>query len=216
MQSIRHCRVQRNADCSHDLRGTAPTQRGGGRLAVFHRLCTTSSSCDVSPAGPSRPQAARLWRDVASAAESGWDFSSRWFRDGASLATIRTTLVVPADLNAFLLKAESAIASLARDIGDCATAEAFDSAAAARREALLAVHWDQAAGRWRDRVLPEDAPGARGAEGSVGPVDLRDLGADVYKGHFSPLRSQSYPEARQNSDVSLHQLAADCALPLVA
>lgn len=25
----------------------------------------------------------RLWRELASAAESGWDFSSRWLADGA-------------------------------------------------------------------------------------------------------------------------------------
>ena len=34
-----------------------------------------------------------MLRDIASAAESGWDFSSRWFADGRSLATIRTTQV---------------------------------------------------------------------------------------------------------------------------
>ena len=51
----------------------------------------------------------RLWRDLASAAESGWDFSSRWLEaDGGGgagaglLASCRTTRVVPADLNALL------------------------------------------------------------------------------------------------------------------
>lgn len=34
-----------------------------------------------------------LWRDLASAAESGWDFSSRWFENPLELATIRTTQV---------------------------------------------------------------------------------------------------------------------------
>src|SRR5690606_38193046 len=41
----------------------------------------------------------KLYRDIRSAAESGWDFSSRWFRDGKTLATIHTTEIIPVDLN---------------------------------------------------------------------------------------------------------------------
>jgi len=41
----------------------------------------------------SAPEQCVLWRNIASAAESGWDFSSRWLADGRSLNTIRTTQV---------------------------------------------------------------------------------------------------------------------------
>ena len=37
-----------------------------------------------------RPAAAEVYRDLRAAAESGWDFSSRWLADGRTLATIRT------------------------------------------------------------------------------------------------------------------------------
>jgi alpha,alpha-trehalase len=47
-------------------------------------------------------QKRRIWRDLASAAESGWDFSSRWFGDGLTIETIETTQVVPVDLNAYV------------------------------------------------------------------------------------------------------------------
>ncbi|CAJ0559519.1 unnamed protein product, partial [Mesorhabditis spiculigera] len=43
----------------------------------------------------------QFWQDIGSAAESGWDFSSRWFADSQNLSTIETTNVVPVDLNAF-------------------------------------------------------------------------------------------------------------------
>lgn len=43
-----------------------------------------------------------LHRNVRAACESGWDFTSRWFRDGATLSTIRTTELLPVDLNALL------------------------------------------------------------------------------------------------------------------
>jgi neutral trehalase len=42
---------------------------------------------------PSNPAAAALYRELASGAESGWDYSSRWFADGKTLGTIRTTQV---------------------------------------------------------------------------------------------------------------------------
>ena len=45
---------------------------------------------------------AELWHNIASGAASGWDFSSRWFADGQNLSTCRTSMVLPADLNAFL------------------------------------------------------------------------------------------------------------------
>ncbi|EFO91846.1 CRE-TRE-5 protein [Caenorhabditis remanei] len=44
----------------------------------------------------------QFFKDIGSAAESGWDFSSRWFKDHKNLSTIETTNIVPVDLNAFL------------------------------------------------------------------------------------------------------------------
>lgn len=60
----------------------------------------------ANSAGPAA--AAQLWHDLASGAESGWDFSSRWFANGMNLTTIRTTHTIPADLNAFLYQASDA------------------------------------------------------------------------------------------------------------
>eukprot|EP00983_Pelagomonas_calceolata_P111470 1159784-Pelagomonas_calceolata.AAC.8 len=49
---------------------------------------------DGVPDWANRPSARQLWLDIASAAESGWDFSSRWLGDGFNLHTMRTTQVV--------------------------------------------------------------------------------------------------------------------------
>lgn len=46
-----------------------------------------------------RPQ---FYQDTASAAESGWDFSTRWFKDKINLASIETTNIVPIDLNSLM------------------------------------------------------------------------------------------------------------------
>jgi len=36
-----------------------------------------------------------LFRNLRAAAESGWDFSSRWFKDGKSFGSIHTTDIIP-------------------------------------------------------------------------------------------------------------------------
>lgn len=62
--------------------------------------------------------AQQLYRDLASAAESGWDFSSRWLADSQNLATIRTTKIVPVDLNTFLWNLEQVLSKLMAASGD--------------------------------------------------------------------------------------------------
>ncbi len=52
----------------------------------------------------------QLYRDLRAAAESGWDFSSRWLGDRRTLATIRTTRLLPVDLNSLMVGMERALA----------------------------------------------------------------------------------------------------------
>lgn len=68
---------------------------------------------------PSRP-ANEVYRDLRAAAESGWDFSSRWFGDNATMASIRTTSIIPVDLNSLMFGLELAIVkgcAVAHDLG---------------------------------------------------------------------------------------------------
>jgi len=99
-------------------------------------------------AGADRP-AAQVHRDLRAACESGWDFSSRWL-DGSRLDSIRTTSLVPVDLNAFLYRLECLIARLSRDTADTATARTFDALAEQRRRGLDAVCWDARCGAYFD------------------------------------------------------------------
>lgn len=98
-----------------------------------------------------------LYRNVRAAAESGWDFSSRWMRDPGDLRTLETIELAPLDLNSLLYHAERTIAALRRhrgDPGDDAVAARLEVAAEARRVALLDAAWDPDSGffydvRWR-------------------------------------------------------------------
>jgi len=84
----------------------------------------------------------QLFRDLRAAAESGWDFSSRWFGDGRSLGTIRTTRFAPVDLNSLMVGMEQAIAANCRTLRDSACATGYDSKAAARVAAMRAHLWN--------------------------------------------------------------------------
>lgn len=53
-----------------------------------------------------------VYTNLASAAESGMDFSSRWLQDGRYLSSIRTVDILPVDLNAILCSNEATLARL--------------------------------------------------------------------------------------------------------
>src|SRR5688572_20589804 len=97
----------------------------------------------------SRPPAV-VYRELRAGAESGWDFSSRWFADGKNLSTIHTTDFLPVGLNSLLYQLELVIArgcKLAHR-PDC-TAEMSDRARA-RQKAMLRLMWDEKLGAFVD------------------------------------------------------------------
>ncbi|MBU9846908.1 alpha,alpha-trehalase TreF [Rahnella ecdela] len=105
---------------------------------------------DVETAKHSSRPANEVYRDLRAGAESGWDYSSRWLRDGHRLASIRTTQFIPIDLNAFLFKLESAIANISGLNNDRATEAEFRQKAENRREAINRYLWDETEGCFRD------------------------------------------------------------------
>ena len=68
-------------------------------------------------------------RHLRSGAESGWDYSARWFADQENISSIITTDIVPPDLNSLLYHLETIIAEKGTDedrkrYGDMAAARA--------------------------------------------------------------------------------------------
>jgi len=105
---------------------------------------------DTELARSSGRNPARLYRDLRAAAESGWDFGSRWFADGRTLATINTTDIIPIDLNSLLYGLEQAIKAGCERAKDTVCASDFTHRAAARRKAVNRYMWDAADGVYRD------------------------------------------------------------------
>jgi alpha,alpha-trehalase len=105
---------------------------------------------DAELARTSRRPAPQLFRDIRAAAESGWDFGSRWFADGHTRATIDTTEIVPVDLNSLLFGLENAIRAGCERSGDETCALEFKRRAAARRNSVDRYLWDASQGAYLD------------------------------------------------------------------
>ncbi len=105
---------------------------------------------DVELARRSGRDAQQVYRDIRAAAESGWDFSSRWLRDPQSLASIETTQIVPVDLNSLLFGLEEAIRAGCERVGDRSCALEFTRRGAARHRAIDRYFWDARRGAYAD------------------------------------------------------------------
>jgi alpha,alpha-trehalase len=105
---------------------------------------------DVELASRSSRAASEVFRAIRAAAESGWDFGSRWFADPRDLATIDTTEIVPSDLNSLLFGLENAIRTGCERRAEAACVRKFARRAAARRAAIDRYLWDPGQGAYLD------------------------------------------------------------------
>lgn len=101
---------------------------------------------DVALAERAEQPAESLWRNLRAAAESGWDFSSRWMGGGGDLASIRTTRFLPVDLNCLLHGLERQIAGYAAGLGLGDIDTLYSERARRRAEAIERVMWNEAMG----------------------------------------------------------------------
>jgi alpha,alpha-trehalase len=97
---------------------------------------------DYELAKYSTREPAQLYRDLRSAAESGWDFSSRWLTNDTLLHTIQTTSLIPVDLNCLLWHLEKMLAEAYHLKGDKEKSRAFLNKAGSRRKSLLTFCYD--------------------------------------------------------------------------
>jgi alpha,alpha-trehalase len=110
-----------------------------------------SYAADVATAQAAAPRpAAEVNRDLRAGAESGWDYGSRFLKDGKTLATIDTTQIVPVDLNSLLWAMEQAIARRCQAAGDTACASDFTARATKRAAAIGKYLWLPAESRFAD------------------------------------------------------------------
>lgn len=135
-----------------------------------------------------------VYRDLRAAAASGWDFSSRWLDDDGTLDTIRTTTILPVDLNSFLYSLELKIAELSGLCGDAATEEEFRKKAADRKAAITRFMWNEKEGAffdydWRQCRMRENLTAACAAplfSGLAGMHQAERLAATISRRLLKP------------------------------
>ena len=126
-----------------------------------------------------------MYRDLRAGAESGWDFSSRWLGDGKTLATIRTTRIVPVDLNSLMYGMERSIADNCRILKDAACVTTYAAAADARAKAIATHLWN-GAGYYADY----DLDARRVADGRTAAMAF-----PLFVGLASPERAKATAQA---------------------
>lgn len=129
-------------------------QGSGGETYTLNRYSSNASSPrpesyaeDVgtaAEAGAGR-SSADLYDNIRSAAESGWDFSSRWIAGSKpknNISNIETLDIIPVDLNCYMYRWELNMAEFARILGQSSTVRStYLDAAADRAAAIDAVLW---------------------------------------------------------------------------
>mgnify|MGYP001791967757 CR=1 FL=1 len=98
------------------------------------------------------------YKHLRAGAESGWDYSSRWFDDAKNLETIRTTDILPVDLNALLYHLEVKIAQGYNWSGNLDSAKYYLDLASQRKEAINNHLWDEQEGFYIDYNFLENRP----------------------------------------------------------
>ncbi len=91
-----------------------------------------------------------VYLNLKAACESGWDFSSRWFADGKNLSSIRTTEIIPVDLNALIYHLEMMLEKAYRISNKKKMANEYLAKANQRKANLIRYCWDEASGFFMD------------------------------------------------------------------
>jgi alpha,alpha-trehalase len=92
----------------------------------------------------------RLYSNLKSAAESGYDFSSRWLTNDKELSSTSILDQIPTDLNAVIFKVENILSKLFEQKGDLRKAYMYKEKALVREQAINTILWNKEKQVWMD------------------------------------------------------------------
>ena len=105
---------------------------------------------DTQLAKKSGCKPAQVYRHIRAAAESGLDFSSRWFKDGQNMSTIQTTHLIPVDLNCLLLYTEETLLKIYTLSKEDALISLYTQKISKRKKAIQQYCWSESDGFYFD------------------------------------------------------------------
>jgi len=113
---------------------------------------------DVELAHQSGRESKTIYRHLRAGAESGWDYSSRWFKEKNKFASIHTTDVVPVDLNCLLMHLEQTIAEGYQLKKNTNAAKHYELLVEKRKQAIQKYCWNTEQGFYVDYEFKERKP----------------------------------------------------------
>ncbi|KAJ8675853.1 hypothetical protein QAD02_011639 [Eretmocerus hayati] len=127
-----------------------------------------------------------LYNNLKAGAESGWDFSSRWFAfknntPSLELDDIVTSEIIPVDLNAFIQRNARILSKFFNFKNDSKKAGYYKQVADDYQDAIRTLMWNEEDGTWYD-------------------LDMKHATQrkQFYLSNLTPLYTQSYDEARSD------------------
>lgn len=91
-----------------------------------------------------------FYRNIRSACESGWDFSSRWFEDGHTIQTIETLDLAQVDLNSLLWHLENTLVRSSSLQNLSEKEKYYSERATGRKQMIDKYFWDENSGTYKD------------------------------------------------------------------
>ena len=105
---------------------------------------------DLHVAKSSHKDPQEVYRHIRAAAESGWDFSSRWFVEEQHMHTIQTTDIIPVDLNCLLLQLEKTLLACYQQNKNEDAVQVFTNKIKNRHTAIQQYCWNETTGFYFD------------------------------------------------------------------
>ncbi|KAF2759893.1 trehalase precursor [Pseudovirgaria hyperparasitica] len=177
---------------------------------------------------------ATLYSNLASGAESGWDYSSRWLANPSDditntsfpLRSLNTISTIPVDLNSILYANEVAIASFLTTTGSPAEASKWSVRAAARSQAMYDLMWDprymsyfdyNLTSHSRNTYTPLTPAGATDNNTTPPPPDVpAGHSLSFSLAHFTPFWTSAAPASILQNPTTMRRVFAPIAARLAA
>ncbi|KAH8370512.1 hypothetical protein KR093_003838, partial [Drosophila rubida] len=151
------------------------------------------------------------YSELKSAAESGMDFSSRWYINAngtneGNLTDAKTRSIVPVELNAILYWNAKMIAEFHSKAGNIEKMVEYETKAQKIQEAIQAVLWNEEAGCWLDYDLINEKPRNYFVPTNLSPLwtkaynisDTEKISASVLK-YIEDMNLDSFPGGVPNT-----------------
>jgi alpha,alpha-trehalase len=162
---------------------------------------------------------AALYSNLASGAESGWDYSARWLKNPSDavndnyfpLRSLNVVNTIPVELNSILYYNEITIAEFHRREGNYAAAREWAQRAANRSEAMTAILWNAEHYSYFDYNLTSSAQNIYTlADNSSTPLSLSGApaGQQIWFqiSQFYPFWTGAAPESIKRSPTALRRV----------